>query len=204
MYLSTMKHKILLIIITAIYNCMDFVLNNPIGIGPIHSPRTFIDDYIPLVPLFVVPYLSYDPFLYLSLYLFAKQKKSRIFYTSLIGVWITFTITFLTFYFYQTSVLRPEILTDDIFSQVLQWVYRIDNHYAALPSLHVGLAVLSMWGWFYSKASYKWLMIFWGLLICISTVFVKQHYFIDVVSGALLATLSYAVGRKFVTIRPYA
>lgn len=186
------KLRFVLIWLTVFYNCLFFVLNAPLG-NPV-TPKIFIDDFIPLIPVFIVPYLSYEPLPYLSLLYFAFQKKP-IFNTALLATWIVLTVSFLTFYFFPTSITRPDVPGSDIFSAAVRWLYSIDNHYAALPSLHAGLTTVSIWGWAQTNSKLRLFMIFWGVMIILSTVLVKQHYIADMISGCLLAVFALWIAR---------
>ncbi len=193
---NKLSFKVILILATVVYNGLFFILNRPIGI--IHEPVTFVDSLIPVIPVFIIPYLSYHPYPFLSLLYFGRQKKSALFWQSFTAFWITLTVSYLIFYFYQTTITRPAVLGTDIYSQLIRWLYSIDNHYAALPSLHVGLSTLSILGWLKTNSSERWVMILWGVLIIFSTVLVKQHYFLDLVAGVLLAWISFQVTTKLI------
>ncbi|MGO8686262.1 MAG: phosphatase PAP2 family protein [Candidatus Dormibacteria bacterium] len=71
---------------------------------------------------------------------------------------------------------------------------RLDpNPAAAFPSLHAAFPFL---GWLAMRRSYpsgSWIILGWFLLIAASVVFLGEHYVIDVVAGALLATAAWAV-----------
>ena len=66
---------------------------------------------------------------------------------------------------------------------------------AAFPSAHVTGATAALWGaWNYRR----WL--FWTLLpfylgMCVSTVWGRYHYCVDVIAGMLTGTLGYLIGR---------
>jgi membrane-associated phospholipid phosphatase len=68
--------------------------------------------------------------------------------------------------------------------------------YSALvsfPSFHTALAILcviALWRWRLVRIP----ALLFGLLVCISTVTTGWHYEIDVIGGALVALIAYAVG----------
>jgi membrane-associated phospholipid phosphatase len=74
-------------------------------------------------------------------------------------------------------------------------LYAVDSRYNAFPSLHVANAtMLAILSWKYSQNALK--IIFFTVLaalISISTLFIKQHYLLDVVGGIVLAFISSAV-----------
>ena len=74
---------------------------------------------------------------------------------------------------------------------------RLNLEHNYFPSLHVAFALtLSL---FIIENKPKWLkvaVLCWSVLVSASTLFTKQHYFIDVVGGVALAGISYYYFRK--------
>lgn len=63
----------------------------------------------------------------------------------------------------------------------------------AFPSGHTEMTILTMiYAWKYSK-KYFWVLSIVGTSMIISTVFLRYHYVIDVIAGALLAYLVYSI-----------
>jgi membrane-associated phospholipid phosphatase len=67
-------------------------------------------------------------------------------------------------------------------------------HGEAFPSQHVAGAFAALWGAWRHR---RWL--FWGFLpfvlcMCVSTVYVRNHYFADVLGGMVTGTLGYLIG----------
>lgn len=156
-----------------------------------HIIKLWLDDWIPLIPVFSVPYILYIPFLAITLVYF-------VFFTELyISVSISFILCLvsasLIYYFYQTSVLRPEISNTDIFSRLVLYIYSKDQPYNCFPSLHTALSILSFLHWIQLFPGLKWSMGAFVLSIVISTVTLKQHYIPDVFGGIILAILSFYI-----------
>lgn len=77
------------------------------------------------------------------------------------------------------------------------WCYRaldlIERHAeipaAAFPSSHVALALITAWfSWRYLRPI-RWLHLGLALLICVSTVYTRAHYGVDVLGGILAAAI---------------
>ena len=71
-------------------------------------------------------------------------------------------------------------------------------HGAAFPSQHVAGATAALWGAWRHR---RWL--FWTFLpliasMCLSTVYVRNHYVADVLGGLLTGTLGYFLGRPLI------
>lgn len=169
------------------------VLNKKASIT--HIIKLGIDDWIPFIPIFSVPYIVYIPFLVITLVYF-------IFFTRLFkAISISFVfcqfIAALFYIFYQTTVPRPEILNTDLFSKLVLYIYSNDKPFNCFPSLHVALSSLCFLYWIQIFPNLKWQIGAFVLSIILSTLFIKQHYTLDVLSGIVLAIVSFYVGKFF-------
>ncbi len=74
-------------------------------------------------------------------------------------------------------------------------IYAFDTPTGVFPSLHVGysmgIAFTACRDPHLSRIK-KWLIVLWVILISLSTMFIKQHSILDVVSGAILGVLTEA------------
>ena len=71
------------------------------------------------------------------------------------------------------------------FDLVLQGV---GNPVAAMPSLHTGTAVLiAIYGIARLRTPWRWLLVIYPTLMCITLVYYGEHYVVDLVAGGLLA-----------------
>jgi membrane-associated phospholipid phosphatase len=67
-------------------------------------------------------------------------------------------------------------------------------HGAAFPSQHVAGAVAALWGaWRYRRRLF-WVFLPFVLCMCVSTVYVRNHYVADVIGGMVTGTLGYVTG----------
>lgn len=147
--------------------------------------RTPIDQALPVVPVFAVPYVSLEPFIYGSLVIFLLFR-TRLFQSAVSSMIVTFLVSYLFFAFLQTYVDRPALTGTDPFTQMIRGVYASDHPYNDFPSLHVSTAtIIAIHWWRFSKRS--WPLIIWAGLIALSTVMVKQHYVPDIAGGLALA-----------------
>lgn len=69
-------------------------------------------------------------------------------------------------------------------------LYAMDGDTNCLPSLHVSLALLSIWAVAKNPRVSRFAVGAWALLIIFSTLTTKQHLLIDVLGGALVAIIS--------------
>lgn len=160
-----------------------------------HIIKLPIDDIIPLVPIFSIPYILYIPFLLITLIYFVAFTE---FYRTIsIAVIFCLVIASLVYLFYQTTVPRPEITNSDIFSKLVLYIYLKDHPYNCFPSLHTALSMLSFLYWFQVLPNLAWIIgigIF-VILVVLSTILIKQHYTPDIISGVVLAIISFYISR---------
>ncbi len=165
-----------------------FLLNKPRG--SVHVLETTVDDWIPLIPAFVFPYVSLYTLLAVSLWRFWKADMGM-FKLAALAVFIDLALSYLIYVFFQTKIERPVITGSDISSDVLRWVYSVDKPFNAFPSLHTSLSALCTLLWRKAGSNVWLIILLWALLIIASTVLVKQHYIVDVLGGMAVAILSY-------------
>lgn len=148
--------------------------------------RTPIDQALPVVPVFAVPYVSLEPFIYGSLVVFLLFR-TRLFQSAVSSMIVTFLISYVFFAFLQTYVDRPPLTGNDALTQLIRGVYASDHPYNDFPSLHVSTSTIIAIHWWRFGKHYSWPAIIWAGLIVLSTVMVKQHYVPDIAGGLVLA-----------------
>jgi membrane-associated phospholipid phosphatase len=160
---------------------------DPLNHGPaVIQLRTSLDDALPLVPLFVIPYLSLEPFIYFSL-IFFLAFRTRIFQSAALSLILAMLLSYVVYFFLQTEVMRPTVRGVDALSCMIRDVYTGDSPYNDFPSLHTSLSTIIAIHWWRTDHRLGIIAAVWTTLIVASTIFVKQHYVADVVSGLLLA-----------------
>lgn len=101
---------------------------------------------------------------------------------------------FFIFLLMPVQIFRPSdsILGSGLSSDALRFIYTIDEPYNCFPSLHV----LHSWiiAIHFSRQKQEWAIIRFSLLLAaagvtFSTVIVRQHYVLDVVSSLVLASV---------------
>jgi len=159
----------------------------------IHSP---LDDMIPFVPAFIIPYLIWFPFIFgIVAYFFFTDVKEfyRLAFMLMSGMTLFLIIS--TF-FHNGLNIRPTHINDtNIFTHLVLALHRVDTPTNVFPSIHVynTLAVcIAVW---HSKklANHpvvRGVLYGIGLSIILSTMFLKQHSVIDVM-GAIVMTVGF-------------
>ena len=161
-----------------------------------HTINMKIDKYIPLCKYFIVFYVTYYFFPELQLWRISFNNKRK-YYRMLIALCISFIICTICFCIYQVKMIRPEIVGNDIFDNALRLMYKIDKEALnCFPSMHAVMGTLMIIGGTKSSKLSTWLSItsyICGIGCILSTLFIKQHYFIDVVVGISLILIVYAI-----------
>jgi len=98
------------------------------------------------------------------------------------------------FIFLPTTNIRPEVLGTDIFSDLMRFVYNSDPPINLFPSMHCLISWFCYLGLRNSKTvstPYKWFSFIFAVLVFASTQFTKQHYWIDILGGLVIAEIGF-------------
>ena len=148
-----------------------------------------IDNFIPLIPIFVIPYLLFFPFILLPIAMVWKDKK-RLFQIAITYLFAS-TIANLIFLIFQTTVIRPELFPSTIANRWIIYIYSFDKPLNLFPSTHVTFTALANLCLLKINKKIAYGVLPLTILIILSTMFIKQHYIPDLFAGLLLAWLSY-------------
>lgn len=173
-----------------------FYLENRRGVRYyyIHSP---LDDCIPFVEYFIVPYLLWFLFIAATaLYFFFTDKKGFYKLAAFLCSGMTIFLIICTV-FPNAQNLRPDSFAhDNIFTQLVGYIYHADTPTNVLPSIHVFNSIGAVVAISRSEALKKHRLVQWGsyilaTLIILSTVFLKQHSVTDVIAAFAMACILY-------------
>lgn len=160
--------------------------------------HSFLDDYIPFVPFFVIFYLLW--YLYIAagmLYFTFIEKESFYRLIAFMYTEIFLCLLFCTF-FPNGHNMRPDLSgATDLFSRTVKLIYDADPHCVTImPSMHVMNATAVTVAVTKSKrlSERKWIV--WAcwvfnILVALSTVLIKQHSVLDVLAAAVVCVLLY-------------
>ncbi len=171
-----------------------------------HMPRlrytnihVALDDYIPFCEYFIIPYLLW--FVYMIgnvLFLFFCDREN--YHKTATMIYLGGTL------FVVVSILWPNIQylrlstmpRDNIFTHMVQNLWNTDTPTNLCPSIHVFHTMAVMLGIFHSHKTnelrsplYRVPMYVLGVLIILSTMFIKQHSVFDVVCAFVCIAVGY-------------
>lgn len=95
-----------------------------------------------------------------------------------------------------TTNVRPDVSGNSLSEILVRFVYSIDAPSNLFPSIHCLVSWLCFVGIRGHKNVSIWYRLFsmvFALLVCASTQFTKQHYFIDIIGGIFIAELCYYI-----------
>lgn len=150
-----------------------------------HPVHCFVDDIIPFNELFVLPYLSWHVLIAVTL-IYTLLNETENFRNLMKFFILTFTVTMVIYLVYPTCLeLRPETFPrENILTEVVRFVYLVDTPTNVCPSLHIigslGLLFASWDTRGKDSVPKKAFMTFAVVFICLSTMFMKQHSFVDI------------------------
>jgi membrane-associated phospholipid phosphatase len=86
-------------------------------------------------------------------------------------------------------------LTGGPFTALINFIEKCGRvHGAAFPSQHVAGAMAALWGAWRHRRWLFWVFLPFVACMCVSTVYVRNHYVADVLGGLLTGTLGYLLG----------
>ena len=151
-----------------------------------------LDQAIPFLPVFVIPYVLWFPMIALVLLALCFRDRGDFARTILLlyaGMALAMLICLL---FPHGQPLRPIVTENDVFSRLVRYIiYANDTNTNTFPSIHVlnqlaihiGLCKSKL---FRDRKGWKRFSLIMTILICASTCFIKQHSILDVIGALVL------------------
>lgn len=168
-------------------------------ISDFHLIGSSLDDKIPFIPIFIIPYSIWYPFIIISYFFVFKNSKDK--FKRLISVTIfALLIAYACFIIYPTMVNRPIVDSYNSLSSLLLYLtYKLDVPVNCFPSCHCLLSFITMYFVTFDKDMNKYFRVTVGIisiLIVLSTLFVKQHVIIDVLGAFVISTILFINNHK--------
>ena len=177
-----------------VYFIMYFLTENLIPASSCHAMHCFIDDLIPFNEVFVIFYVSWyllivGSLLYFMLYNIEGFKNLSKY------IIITQVVAMMVYIVYPSRQdLRPEVFADDnLLTQLVGLLYTADTNTGVCPSLHVAYSLGIASVWIKEKdvsIIVRTFVVVLAVLICLSTMFIKQHSAVDVIAALPLGLLA--------------
>jgi len=158
----------------------------------LHMPALALDRTLPVQPIWTLIYGSLYFAVFLPMVVLRDEEHIRRTLWALVMIWIVGSVCWL---FYPTVLPRPAptVIGEGFCAWTLRIAYSWDAPRNCFPSLHVAQAVLAALTCNLVSRGLGLAAGLWASLIAVSTLFTKQHYVADVITGVLLAGLAYFV-----------
>lgn len=195
-FLRTYRHAWIMISYFPVYLILFFLVESLVT-DSYHVIECGLDRLIPFNEWFIFPYLLWFPYIAAGIIAFIFLDKKEYYKLSkmlIVGMSIFLLISFL----YPNGLnIRPnlaDIPGKNIALTLLSGLHKADTPTNVFPSIHVYNSLSVCFSFFHSKqfkgnAVIKASVLILTVLICLSTVFLKQHSVIDVAGATLLFLL---------------
>ena len=150
-----------------------------------------LDDRVPLCEPFIIVYLLAFA-QWAAGYLLAAGESRAVCRRVAVGDIIAKMVCFAVFLIIPTTLHRPEITGSGIFDRLTRMVYSMDAPDNLLPSIHCLESWVCLRSSFWLRRVPRWyrpVNAVFTVLVCASTVLLKQHLLIDIPAGILTAEL---------------
>ena len=166
--------------------------------GTPHLIGNAIDAKIPFCIYAIIPYSTWFFLLIIVPYLlYKKDKKSLSKY--IVSYILMVIIADITYIIYPTTLIRPEVTGTNIIELITRLVFWVDTPILnCFPSMHCAISMLWLLYILKSKETSiyeKTIIPILCIAIMISTLFIKQHVFIDLVSGVIFSTIVFIIAQ---------
>ena len=193
-FISKYRHGLVI----AVYSIIYILLFSYLEHRPVHSyhiVHTVFDDWIPFCEFFIVPYMLWFPYMILAvIYFIFFNKNKHEYYQLAFNLMMGMTVFLIVSYVYPNAQhIRPtEFPRDNIFTDIVKWLYSTDTPTNILPSIHVFNSLAMFYAICGNSELRKKKAVPAGagiltLLIILSTMFLKQHSVVDVSLGVLMS-----------------
>lgn len=192
-----------LLLFWPVYGVRYLILERIVAVGYYNLIYSPLDDKIPFQEWFLIPYvLWYICLAGMQLYTLLYDVKA--FRTHMKFLTISMTISTVIFIVYPSCQnLRPEVLPrENLLTGIVQMLYAIDTNTNVFPSEHAIGALVVLLSSLHTKGLRSPLkttvFTIVTILICMSTVFLKQHSILDVIAAVPTTLVAYWIcyGRK--------
>lgn len=155
-----------------------------------------LDKQIPFVSIFIFPYIYWFIYIFLGL-MFILLKDRRKYIRVLLAIYVSMSVCYLIYYLFPVEIVRPAVINNSIANRLVNIIYEIDKPLNCFPSIHVLNTYIIMRytsrkdnkSWYYYTQAI-------GILIILSTLFIKQHFIADGIAAIFLAEIVMLLVKK--------
>lgn len=190
------------IILVVVGNCLAYYGTKLVLSGAdvkYYDLSIFLDDWMPLTTWFISFYiLAYVQWFWNYIY---HSRVSRSYcYHVVTADLIAKMICLVCFIALPTAIVRPEIEGNGFWEWLTRIIYATDTPVNLFPSIHVLESYLCLRASFGVKNAPRWYVPFqlvFTLFVCLSIVYVKQHYFVDIIAGIAVVEIGWFISKHW-------
>ncbi len=161
--------------------------------------ETPLDRTIPLMPLFIFPYLGFFLYVGLAFAVLVFSPYAKSYFVSLI---IAALIADVFWYVWPIRVKRSPLTGSSISLRLINLMRRYNKPGNAFPSSHVFVSLITGYWLCTAFPLYALFGAVCAALIVLSTVLIKQHYIVDVLGGFVLAATAIYLANTILVMFP--
>ncbi len=167
-------------------------------------PLVELDGQIPFISWFVYFYYLTFPLGIITFFYLAYSNK-RALYNMTVTLVISFLISGVIYFFGQTVFTKPDVEINTFTDKLVQWTWGAVNPINCFPSQHCFMAFAMIAGCLTADKGcerkmsniFKAVIIFCASMIVLSTVFIKQHFVLDIFASFDILIPIYVVCNVF-------
>jgi len=181
-------------IFSSFWLLLSFYFIIPLFIDSVNTPEWFyyLDLKIPFVPLMIIPYYFYYLIIIIPPLIWRDEWKIRNITSILNTITIICYIIFILWPIDAADVLNQIYFQNSSFIKFFHDFVTYDYLYQnAFPSMHVAVATFLSLSYHNDFKKYNFIALIIGLLIFLATFLIKQHYFIDSITGLFLGIIAF-------------
>lgn len=197
-YRGSWRHQLLLLLYWPLYLVMFFFVERFYPVEHYHVMHCALDDMIPFNEFFLIPYLFWFIFL-AGMVAYTLWREPAAFTRMMRFIILTYTTAIVIYLLFPTcQELRPVVFErDNVFTRFLFYFYQFDTNTNVCPSVHViGSFAVVFAAWDterFSTPMWKAVYLLIALLICVSTLFLKQHSILDMLAAIPICAVGYVL-----------
>lgn len=186
------KHKIYAMILCSVvfmiaYNYAAWHISKLVQVS------SFVFDFeknIPFIEWSIIPYMSSGIFFCVVFFFCENKEQLKVLTQRMLFVTLVASVCFILFPL-KFSLLKPEI-NNSIFGHSFELLKIADSPFNQSPSLHIAYAFI-FWSVFRNLKKWRTFVMFCLIALGISTLTTYQHHLIDIITGTILAHISFIV-----------
>lgn len=189
---------LLLLLFWPVYGLMFLFVERFYSVNFYYPMHCILDDYIPFMEIFLIPYLFWFVFL-VGIHIYTLLYDLETFRKMMYFIIATYSVAILTYLLFPTCQnLRPETFArDNILTRFMAHFYEFDTNTNVCPSIHVIGSFAVMFAGLHCKGlqhtAWKAFFIITTILISLSTVFLKQHSVLDILAALIVCAIAYPI-----------